>query len=327
MRYFTPGLYQEMQQSPNTPEFQRRWESACRREENEREEARPFLSENMAYYVNMNWHDTLIDGIQSAGDTVKLRIVEEGADVYLVFRGVRALTNRVESQKSRWLYDEFRRLEDGSFEWGILMNNGEILVRFERLETQVKRRPYLTGLLEEITLENACRNLENTAKEYGIEEDAYARIRRQLIETYDRADILKGRITQAVRQIAGYDQGESLTETEKNIAALDQAVMLLNQKANLDRGWRPYGPLDLPEEDILRRLAALAGKAGLPRLGDLVRHLRVRGIEETDAAGSVGRFLHSCGMTSEEAEREADAWLREYVMAHLDTLRREDDAR
>lgn len=43
----------------------------------------------MAYYVNMNWHDTLIDGIQSAGDTGEVRIVEEGADVYLVFRGVR----------------------------------------------------------------------------------------------------------------------------------------------------------------------------------------------------------------------------------------------
>ncbi len=84
-----------MQQSPHTPEFQRRWESACRREENEREEARPFLSENMAYYVNMNWHDTLIDGIQSAGDTVKLRIVEEGADVSGLSWG-RALTNRVE---------------------------------------------------------------------------------------------------------------------------------------------------------------------------------------------------------------------------------------
>lgn len=330
MRYFTPELYRKMQHSHDTPDFMRRWDEACRRAEQERETARPFLSEDMAYYVDLGWHDARIDGIRADGDTVRFRFDGEAADVELVFRGVRKLEKRIESEEIWWLYDEFRRLEDGSFEWGILVDSGEITIRFARLEAEVKRKPYISRLLEEITPGNACRSLENLAKEHGMDAAEYARLRAELVSTYDRTDILKERITQAICEVSVYDWGKSLTETEKNIVALDEAVILLSQEADRDNGLWPHGsrttlcPLT---DGTLRRLAAIAGKSRLPRLGELVRHLQVHEVGETDAAAGVGRFLRGCGITAMEAYREAEAWLTGYVMAHLGELKREDDAR
>lgn len=233
MRYFTPELYRKMQHSHDTPDFMRRWDEACRRAEQERETARPFLSEDMAYYVDLGWHDARIDGIRADGDTVRFRFDGEAADV-------------------------------------------------------------------------------------------------ELVNTYDRTDILKGRIARAIFHVAVYDRGKSLTETEKDIVALDEAVILLSQEADRDNGLWPHGsrttlcPLT---DGTLRRLAAIAGKSRLPRLGELVRHLQVHEVGETDAAAGVGRFLRSCGITAMEAYREAEAWLTGYVMAHLGELKREDDAR
>ena len=99
MRYFTPELYRKMQHSHDTPDFMRRWDEACRRAEQERETARPFLSEDMAYYVDLGWHDARIDGIRADGDTVRFRFDGEAADVELVFRGVRKLEKRIESEE------------------------------------------------------------------------------------------------------------------------------------------------------------------------------------------------------------------------------------
>lgn len=330
MRYFTPELYRKMQHSHDTPDFMRRWDEACRRAEQERETARPFLSEDMAYYVELGWHDACIDGILADGDTVRFRFDGEAADVELVFRGVRKLEKRIESEEIWWLYDEFRRLEDGSFEWGILVDSGEITIRFARLEAEVKRKPYISRLLEEITPDNACRNLENLAKEHGMDAAEYARLRAELVSTYDRADILKGRITQAICEVSGYDRGKSLTETEKDIVALDEAVILLNHQAYRDIVPVPDDADTIEKwikDKTFSRLRALAKEDDIPRLGELVRHLQVHEVGETDAAAGVGRFLRSCGITAMEAYREAEAWLTGYVMAHLGELKREDDAR
>ncbi len=62
----------------------------------------------------------------------------------------------------------------------------------------------------------------------------------------------------------GLRSGESLTETEKHCRA-GPGGHAAQSKGESGQGWRPYGPLDLPEEDILRRLAALAeGRPGCP---------------------------------------------------------------
>lgn len=330
MRYFTRELYAEMQQAFDSQDFQSKWDAACRREAADRRAARPFMDEILAYYVDLGWHDTYIDEIHVfEGDaTVQFLIREAAADICLLFCGVTGFVNSTDSVNVCWLYDEFRRLDNGNFQWDVLMANGEISICFQKLEVSVERKSYIPQLLEEICYENACRNLADYQKQilemYQGDETKLYKFKALLKSTYNREDILKRRITSAISSVAVYSRGKGLTDIERKIQALQTLVIALNEMFCQENApWAPGASLNISSagSDCFPHLWALTKEVGSPILRALIQEILMESPRDTETLFAViGQFAQERDIPIEALYGEADGSLTRYVMKHMEEL-------
>lgn len=328
MRYFTRKLYIEMQRSSGSQEFEKHWEDACQKDELDRQAAFPFMSDDMVYIVNRSWHDAYIDEIDTCGDKVCFLMKKDAADIHLSFYGVIKFVNSTEGKDIWWLYDEFRRLDDGCFEWNILMDSGEISICFQDLDVSIIRKPYIPQLLEEISLDNAFQEMRDNQDQilqmFQGDESKLSELKNRLASTYNREDILKRRIIQAIYGIAAFDHGECLTELEKNICAIQALVIVLNQM--LSRYPVQWKRSSLTEAygagaDIFSRLIALLKETDTTILQAFIHNITVdRPVEEADVSTYIERFSQDYEKTIEDLYGEMDEWLTQYIMAHMDEL-------
>ncbi len=347
MRYFTAELCSEMQNRDNVP-FQEKWNIACVATSTEKKEACYYLTEENKAIMSRNWHDEYVKKIIFVNEELRILIDKKTLEIEMFFYPVKFCEMDVpDSDNNSWLYDEFRRLPDGTFEWAIkirtgdFMRTGEIVFTFEKMGYSIKRKSnYLTEILnvENIKYINKFVEMYNDdknnktlekSKNTGIIVDFNDSVSKA--EEYRsigmKASTVLNNIMKYTNEYAAFAGTETLSETEKDFNAfslLGIALFAVRPVKNT-LGVGALEEIYKRSPERFKRVVRLLEQTKFTELHSVFKELTVTDVSDEVNQRRLYNKLHSLGYMNidniDECVRNIDYIIACYILSHIDEIR------